>query len=403
MRLALRETLAVRHDKLREAIRAAAIDGLVITHLPNLFYLTNFLGTAGIAVILGDRIHLIVDFRYSTAAKELAESPHGCPGAEIVPVDRSYDETLATLIRRLQPARLGFEGSNVSTSRCYQLAKALGASVELGEKGSGAFFAGGVAKKAPDAITLVATDEVVERLRVVKDAHEIEMLRRGGLLLSAVALDVLQDVKPGATEQEVAARIDWRIKSAGFERCSFETIVASGPNAALPHAHAGDRVLQTGDLVVLDFGGVYGGYCVDLTRTVALGAPDAEQQRVYDAVLEAQTAAIAAVKPAVRAGDIDQAARGTLGRHKLAEAFGHSTGHGLGVEIHEAPRVGPRREATAGSPAPPDDAIESGMVFTIEPGAYLPGWGGVRIEDDVLVTADGVEVLTNVPRELRAG
>ena len=239
-----------------------------------------------------------------------------------------------------------------------------------------------------------------ERLRIIKDAHEIDMLRRGAQLLSPVAVDIISDVKPGMKEQELAAKIDWRIKSAGFERCSFETIVASGPNSALPHAHPGERVLREGDLVVLDFGGVYGGYCVDLTRTVALGEPDAEMARVYQAVLEAQRAAIAAVKPGVRAGDIDAAARETLARHGLAEAFGHSTGHGLGVEIHETPRIGPRREAAGDAPAPPDEAIEPGMVFTIEPGAYLPGWGGVRIEDDVLVTSDGVEVLTNVPTSL---
>jgi Xaa-Pro aminopeptidase len=250
----------------------------------------------------------------------------------------------------------------------------------------------------------VATDGIVERLRIIKDSHEIDMLRRGAQLLSQVAVDIISDVKPGITEQEFAAKIDWRIKSAGFERCSFETIVASGPNSALPHAHAGDRVMREGDLVVLDFGGVYGGYCVDLTRTVALGEPDAEMARVYQAVLEAQQAAIAAVRPGVRAGDIDAAARETLARHKLAEAFGHSTGHGLGVEIHETPRIGPRRQAagTAGTgEGAADEAIEPGMVFTIEPGAYLPGWGGVRIEDDVLVTSDGVEVLTNVPKSLR--
>jgi len=249
-------------------------------------------------------------------------------------------------------------------------------------------------------ISLVPTEALVERLRVVKDAHEIDMLRRGAQLLSPVAVDIMNDAKPGISEQELAAKVDWRIKSAGFERCSFETIVASGPNSALPHARAGERVLREGDLVVLDFGGVYGGYCVDLTRTVALGEPDAEMVRVYQAVLEAQRAAIAAVKPGVRAGDIDAAARETLAGHGLAEAFGHSTGHGLGVEIHETPRIGPRREAAGGVPAPPDEAIEPGMVFTIEPGAYLPGWGGVRIEDDVLVTSDGVEVLTNVPTSL---
>jgi Xaa-Pro aminopeptidase len=390
VRLALQNMLAARQSKLRESIRAARVDAFVVTHLPNLFYLTNFFGTAGIAVVTEDRLHLIVDFRYASAVKELQSSPHASPATEIVPVDRSYDETLVVLLRRLAQARVGFEGSNLSVVRAHRIAQSLGASIEMGDavvKGSG-------------SITLISTDGTVEGLRVRKDDHEVEMLRRGGLLLSAVALDVLADAKAGMMEQELAAKIDWRIKSAGFERCSFETIVASGPNSALPHAHAGERVLADGDLVVLDFGGVYGGYCVDLTRTVAIGTVDAEMRRVYGAVLEAQQAAIAASKGGVRAGDIDAAARQTLGRHQLAEAFGHSTGHGLGVEIHEAPRVGPRREPTTDAPAPADDLIEPGMVFTIEPGAYIPGWGGVRIEDDVLVTGEGVELLTNVPRDL---
>jgi Xaa-Pro aminopeptidase len=375
--LASRDILAARHAKLRQSLVAADLDGLVVTHLPNVFYLTNFLGTAGIAVMMRDRLHLLLDFRYSGAAKEFWDTPHGCPDADIVAVERTYDETLIALIKRLQPKRLGIEGTNVPVNRATHLTRSIGTGTEV-----------------------VATDSVVERLRLVKDAHEIDMLRRGAQLLSPVAVDVIGDAKPGMKEQELAAKIDWRIKSAGFERCSFETIVASGPNSARPHAHAGARVLQEGDLVVLDFGGVYGGYCVDLTRTVAIGQPDAEMVRVYQAVLEAQTAAIAAVKPGVTAGDIDAAARGTLARHGLAEAFGHSTGHGLGVEIHETPRIGPRREAVGDSPAAPDEAIEPGMVFTIEPGAYLPGWGGVRIEDDVLVTSDGVEVLTNVPTSL---
>jgi Xaa-Pro aminopeptidase len=392
VRLAFRDTLAARHAKLRDRLRAAGLDAFVVTHLPNLFYLTNFAGTAGIAVVTAERLHLIVDFRYGAAVNELQASPHACPDAEVVPVDRSYDESLVDLLTGLKLPRIGVEGSNLTVTRCHRLATSLHASLQVGEtppSGSG-------------STTLVSTDDVVERLRLFKDGHEIAMLRHGGLLLSAVARDVIQDARAGMTEQELAAKIDWRIKSAGFERCSFETIVASGPNAALPHAHAGERALAEGDLVVLDFGGVYGGYCVDLTRTVALGKPDAEMQRVYDAVLEAQNAAIAASKAGVRAGDIDLAARQALGRHELAKAFGHSTGHGLGVEIHEAPRVGPRREATADAPAPPDELIEPGMVFTIEPGAYIPGWGGVRIEDDVLVTEEGVEMLTNVPRELNA-
>jgi len=403
VRLAPRETLAARHAKLRDALRTAELDGLVVTHLPNVFYLTNFLGTAGIAVVTQEKLYLILDFRYSAAAKALWDSPYGCPDAEIVSVDRTYDETLTMLVKKLQPKRLGIEGAYLSVNRTADLARSLEADIEMG---SGGFFARESSKKPPDpisvstSISLVPTDGIVERLRIIKDAHEIEMLRLGGQLLSTVAADVIGEIAVGITEEAFAARIDWRIKSSGFERCSFETIVASGTNSARPHAHAGDRVMQAGDLVVLDFGGVYGGYCVDLTRTVALGQPDAEMTRVYGAVLEAQKAAIAAVKPGVRAGDIDAAARRALGRHKLAETFGHSTGHGLGVEIHETPRIGPRREATGDAPAPPDDVIEPGMVFTIEPGAYLPGWGGVRIEDDVLVTSDGVEVLTNVPTSL---
>jgi len=377
VRLAPRDTLAARHAKVRHALVAADLDGFIVTHLPNVFYLTNFLGTAGIAVVTRDRLYLILDFRYASAAKAFWDTPHGCPDAEIVPVDRTYDETLVALVKKLQPTRVGIEGSQVPVIRANQLTRSIGAASEI-----------------------VLTESIVERLRIVKDAHEIDMLRRGAQLLSPVAVDIINDAKAGITEQELAAKIDFRIKSAGFERCSFETIVASGPHSALPHAHPGDRRLKEGDLVVLDFGGVYGGYCVDLTRTIALGAPDAEMARVYDAVLEAQKAAIAAVKPGVRAGDIDAAARSTLARHGLAEAFGHTTGHGLGVEIHETPRIGPRREAVGDAPAPPDDLIEPGMVFTIEPGAYLTGWGGVRIEDDVLVTSDGVEVLTNVPTSL---
>jgi Xaa-Pro aminopeptidase len=392
VRLPLRDTLAVRHAKLRDKLRAASLDAFVVTHLPNVFYLSNFAGTAGIAVVTAERLFLIVDFRYNAAVNALQASPHACPDVEVVPVDRSYDESLIDLLLRLKPPRIGFEGSNLTVVRCHRLAAGLRASLQVGD----------TPPAGTAAMTLVSTDELVERLRLIKDPHEIEMLRRGGALLSTVAREVVQDAKAGMTEQELAAKIDWRIKSAGFERCSFETIVASGPNSAQPHAHAGERVLAAGDLVVLDFGGVYGGYCVDLTRTVALGPPDREMQRVYDAVLEAQKAAIAVSRPGVRAGDIDAAARETLGRHDLAKAFGHSTGHGLGVEIHEAPRVGPRREATPDAPAPPDELIEPGMVFTIEPGAYIPGWGGVRIEDDVLVTEQGVEMLTNVPRELRA-
>jgi Xaa-Pro aminopeptidase len=214
--------------------------------------------------------------------------------------------------------------------------------------------------------------------------------------LSSVTRDVFREVRAGRREQELALAIDTRIRQAGFSKPAFDTIVAGGPNAALPHAHPGERRLTEGDLVVLDFGGVYDSYCVDLTRTVAI-RPIAQRTRdVYGAVREAHDRAIAAVRPGRSRFDIDGAARDTLVRHGLGEAFGHGTGHGLGIEVHEDPKIVRRRPDADGQ----DEAVEPGMVFTIEPGAYLPDWGGVRIEDDVLVTADGVEVLTDVTTEL---
>ena len=193
MRLAPRETLAARHGKLREAVNAADLDSLVVTHLPNVFYLTNFQGTAGVAVVTRERLYLILDFRYSAAASALWDTPHGCPDAEIVPVDRTYDETLTVLIKKLQLQRLGIEGAYVSVNRAHDLAKSLDATVQAG---SGVIFEER-GSNAARPVSVVATDGLVEQLRIVKDAHEIEMLRRGGELLSSVAVDVLGEIKAG--------------------------------------------------------------------------------------------------------------------------------------------------------------------------------------------------------------
>jgi len=198
-------------------------------------------------------------------------------------------------------------------------------------------------------------------------------------------------VREGRTERAVAADIEEAMRAAGFSRPAFETIVASGPNSALPHARPTDRRIESGEPTVLDFGGVYDGYCVDLTRTVQLGAISQALGRLYHAVRAAQEAAIRAVRPGVAASTIDAAARSVLDGYGLGKAFGHGTGHGLGLEVHEEPRIA---RAVARQP---DPLVEPGMVFTIEPGAYVPGVGGVRIEDDVLVTEDGCEVLTKPP------
>jgi Xaa-Pro aminopeptidase len=200
-------------------------------------------------------------------------------------------------------------------------------------------------------------------------------------------------VRAGEREREIATVIEMAMRDAGYERPAFDTIVTSGPHSAMPHYRAGTRVLMSGDLVVLDFGGVLDGYCCDLTRTVSIGPPSREVRRVYDAVRDAHAAAVAAVKPGIDASAVDAAARDLLRDRGLGDAFGHGTGHGLGLDVHEEPRVGkPRADL-------PPVTLTPNMIFTIEPGAYLPGFGGVRIEDDVLVTEDGCELLTHVQRD----
>jgi len=228
----------------------------------------------------------------------------------------------------------------------------------------------------------------------VKDPSEIEALREGARRVSAIARRLASFVAPGRREQDVARDIDTAMHEAGFSRPAFDTIVASGPNSAFPHARPTARRLTAGEPTVLDFGGVYDGYCVDLTRTVQLGATTEALRRLYEAVEEANRAGIAAVRPGQRPSQVDAAVRQVLDARGLGAAFGHGTGHGIGLEIHEDPRVS--RE-TAGLP---DDPLEPGMVFTIEPGAYVPGVGGVRIEDDVLVTAEGCDVLTDAPKRI---
>lgn len=215
-------------------------------------------------------------------------------------------------------------------------------------------------------------------------------------MLSDVTRQVLAFAKAGMTERELALDIDTAVRRAGFERAAFETIVASGPNAALPHARPTNRRLGEGDLVVLDFGGVHDSYCVDLTRTVIVGSASERAREVYDAVRRAHDQAVEIVAPGVSRFDIDAAARDVLTAAGMGAAFGHGTGHGLGLEVHEGPRVAKRGPHVDAS----DEAVTAGMVFTIEPGAYFPGWGGVRIEDDVLVTESGVELLTRAPIDL---
>ncbi|MEO8257121.1 MAG: Xaa-Pro peptidase family protein [Acidobacteriota bacterium] len=368
--------LSLRHQNIRQACAARGLDALLVTSLPNILYLTNFTGSSAIVVLTADRLYFITDFRYVTALEAMRETPCACPDIELIVVDGSYDGSLAALLRSMPSARVGFEAANLTVARHSWLAASLGTG---------------------DAVpALVPTDGVVERARVRKDQYELDTLRTAAAMLAGVVPGVVEEVQRGRSERDVALAIDLRLRQAGFERTAFATIVAGGPNAALPHAHPGERRLSENDLVVLDFGGVFHAYCVDLTRTVSVGPASARAREVYDAVRSAHDLAIQAVRPGQSRFAIDAAARDELTRCGLGEAFGHGTGHGLGIEVHEDPRIARRRPDID----PQHDAVVAGMVFTIEPGAYLPGWGGVRIEDDVVVTDTGVDVLTNATTEL---
>ncbi|BCS33852.1 X-Pro dipeptidase [Luteitalea sp. TBR-22] len=358
------------------ALRAAQADLLVVSHLPNLRYLSGLEATAGAGVLTADgHLHLLVDPRYEAAAAVRAAEV----GADLLtPVHTADTPTPAWIARHcvfLGARRLVVESRALSLHDARQMQSALEAAGWGGE--------------------LVETPlDVVEGLRRVKDPVELALLREGGARLSDAARSILADrvARPGRTELEVAAEIDARVRAVGFSRAAFDTIVASGPRSAFPHARPTARRLEAGDVVVLDFGGVYGGYCVDLTRTVSLGHPSSEVDRQYHAVRAAQQAGCAAVGPGVLPAHVDRAARQVLEAAGLGETFGHGTGHGLGLEVHEAPRLARPRPEDAAQPP-----LEAGVACTIEPGAYVTGRAGIRIEDDVVVTVDGHESITDVP------
>ncbi len=367
--------LSQRLTQIRRRLREHSLDALVVTSLPNVCYLTNFTGTAAVVVVSADRLLFLTDSRYVTSVSDAQQTARACPDLELVQIAGSYDAALVDVLQQGN-GRVGFEAAHLPVSRHQWLL------ARLAEQGSRA--------------ELVPTEGVIERARAIKDAHELSVLIEAGRLLSAVAGSVLQEVRVGREEREVAMAIDWAIRLAGFERTAFETIVAGGPNSALPHAQPGRRTFVEGDLVVLDFGGVYDSYCVDLTRTVSVGPASSRARDVHAAVLAARNRAIAAVAPGVSRFSVDAAARDALTAAGVGEAFGHGTGHGLGLEVHELPRITQHRQGVESA----DAELSANMVFTIEPGAYFPGFGGVRIEDDVVVTEAGATLITNVTTDL---
>ncbi|MEO7191251.1 MAG: Xaa-Pro peptidase family protein [Vicinamibacterales bacterium] len=359
---------AARLSVLQSTLIGPHLDALVISSLDNIRYLTGFGGSSGLLLITRRACTLITDGRYELAVRAAISDGTIAP-VGVARVAIRYDLTLAECLSLLGGRKVGFEAAHVTVATLQAWQKVL-----------------------PDVIWS-DTHGLVERQRLIKDPWEQEVFRRAGKALAGVALRLREWVRAGESERDVAAAIEHGLMEAGFAKPAFPTIVASGPNSAHPHARPTARPLASGDLVVLDFGGELDGYCVDLTRMAVVGPASAEAEALYASVRVAHQAALDAVRPGIETSAIDAAARGVLESRGLGEAFLHGTGHGLGLEVHEAPRI-----ARSGPEAP--ELVEVGMVFTIEPGAYLPELGGVRLEDDVLVTAMGCEVLTEAPRDL---
>ncbi|HWR17470.1 MAG TPA: Xaa-Pro peptidase family protein [Terriglobales bacterium] len=355
-----------RRQLLLKDIEKRGLDTLLVTHLPNVRYLTGFTGTAGVLVFSGGRSIFITDGRYKSQAQEQVK------GARVLISKGPALEAAAQQIVRLQAGNVGIEAEHMQVWLRSRLRKMLPAKVKLKE-----------------------TTGLVESIRTIKDSEEVSSIRRAvqlGVDLFEVALKA---IRPGVRETEVAAELEYEARKRGAQKMSFETIVASGPRSALPHGVASDARIPSRGFVVLDYGVILGGYCSDMTRTVHVGRPSAEARRMYEAVLDSQLAGIRAVQPGATAGDVDYACRSVLRNTKIGDVgldrfFIHSTGHGVGLEIHEGPRLARDQK----------EILRPGMVITIEPGVYVEKAGGVRIEDMVAVTDDGCDVLTSLSKEL---
>jgi Xaa-Pro aminopeptidase len=364
-----------RQERLAEALATERLDGVLVSHMANVRYLSGFTGSAGAwAAVRGKRglqSAFFTDGRYTEQAKTEVQ------GARVAIAKGSALGAAAEWLTAQKAKRIGFEGLHMSVATRAALSPAFGKS------------------------KVIPTRELVERLRMCKEPGEMTRIRAAVRLASSVFGEVLRSIKPGVPESRVAAELEYLCRRLGAEGMSFSTLVSSGTRSALPHGVASSNPIPAKGFVILDFGVILGGYCSDMTRTVHVGAIDGKSQKIYDAVRAAQQAGIDAVKPGVKASAVDRAARGVLEKAGLGKYFTHSTGHGVGLEIHEPPGLRKAVRGAAGKKASPQDlTLAPGMVITVEPGAYLPGVGGVRIEDMVAVTPGGCEVLTPTGKDL---
>ncbi|MFB5195504.1 M24 family metallopeptidase [Neobacillus sp. KR4-4] len=346
-------------EKLRSNFSTHGIDGILITSPFNRRYISNFTGTAGVVLISADKAQFLTDFRYiEQAAKQ-------CQGFEIIKTTGSIPEEVAVQAKKLGIQKLGFEADFLTFSSFKLYDKELEAE-------------------------LVPISGVIEKLRLIKTDSELKILKVAADIADAAFKHILDFIRPGKTELEVSNELEFFMRRAGATSSSFDTIVASGHRSALPHGVASDKVIEAGDIVTMDYGCYYNGYVSDITRTVAVGEPDAKLKEIYDIVLEAQLRGMAGIKPGLTGKEADAITRDYITEKGYGEYFGHSTGHGIGLEIHEGPGLSMKS----------DVVLEPGMVVTCEPGIYIPGLGGVRIEDDTLITKDHNEALTHSTKEL---
>ncbi|GAB6274713.1 MAG: Xaa-Pro peptidase family protein [Peptococcaceae bacterium] len=348
-----------RCTRVREKLKKHHLEAVLVTRPENRRYLSGFTGSSGALVISEKEKYFLADFRYLTQLRT------ECPDWQVIQVKESLFTVLSELLAEIKVNVLGCEGDFLT----YQQFKG------LQDKLAGR--------------TLTPLSEFVEELREVKETAEIMALEKAAAITTQAFNYILNHLQAGKTEKEISLALEFFMRSAGGSTPGFELIVASGPNSARPHGTATGKPLNKGDLVVIDLGCGYDGYYADFTRTVVLGEPTVRQKEIYQLVLKAQSAGFSALKSGIKAQEVDKEVRQVIEAHGWGENFGHSTGHGVGLAVHESPALAKDNETI----------LKPGMVVTVEPGVYLPDWGGVRIEDMVLVEEEGCRLLTLAPKE----
>ncbi len=349
-----------RRERIWARIEAADVGGFLTYAPENRYYITGFTGSSGYVLMTAQETVLLTDSRYAVQATAQAQ------GATVVMHAARWLDTLREQVKRLAIRRLGFEPGSITYKSFLELQDAL------------------------PGIELVPQSDVVERLRMVKEASELERIADAAKIADDAFAHIAGYIRAGVSERDVALELEIFMRKQGAAGISFTTIVASGERSALPHGVATDRVIGRGDFVTLDFGARYNQYASDITRTVVIGPPSDRHQDVYALVLRAQERALAGIKPGMSGEVADALARDVIEDGGYGDYFGHSLGHGLGIAVHEAPRLARKSE----------DVLQEGMVVTVEPGIYIPGFGGVRIEDDIVLTTDGCARLTHATKEL---